>query len=68
MTLPTDVTRCQPAVLCLRRMRCARWIGRPENQGERVPVTAFEPVGCEAFINSGGIDSRFIGAREGGRG
>lgn len=50
MTLPHDDTRCQPAGLCPRRMRCARYVGRPENQGERVPVTAFEPVGCEAFV------------------
>ena len=51
MTLPADVSRCQPAGLCLRRMRCARFIERTENRElERVPVTAFEPEQCEAFV------------------
>lgn len=51
MTLPHDITRCQPAGLCPRRMRCARFVERPENrEAERVPVTAFEPEGCAAFV------------------
>lgn len=45
--LPYDVSRCVPAGLCLKRMRCARFTSRG---GDHSPRTAFDPIGCEAFV------------------
>lgn len=65
MTLPYDYARCEgrgwpECADCLRRL--SPW--RPDGNQVFIAPEHREAEGCEAAINSGGIDSRFIDGGE----